>query len=74
MVDRSTPTMTETKPPWTICKAAMWDMESRLRRALGPNFDIAPEPVFFLPETGIERAFAAIAPNLECCQPIVFMI
>jgi hypothetical protein len=29
---------------------------------------------FFLSKTGIERAYAAIAPNLECCQAIVFMI
>jgi hypothetical protein len=27
-----------------------------------------------LSKTGIERAYAAIAPNLECCQAIVFMI
>jgi hypothetical protein len=32
------------------------------------------KPAFFLPETGIKRAFAAITPNLECCQAIVFMI
>jgi hypothetical protein len=39
MEDRLPTAMDDTKPPWTICKAAMWDMESRLRRALGPNFD-----------------------------------
>jgi hypothetical protein len=52
----------------------MWDMESRLRRALGLNFDSMIKPAFFLPETGIKRAFAAITSNLECCQAIVFMI
>ncbi|MGB6196700.1 MAG: hypothetical protein WBF49_10200, partial [Methyloceanibacter sp.] len=31
-------------------------------------------PAFFLSKTVIERAYAAIAPNLECCQAIVFMI
>jgi hypothetical protein len=74
MEGQSPATVAETKQPWTICKAAMWDMESRLRRALGLNFDSVPKPAFFLPETGIKRAFAAITPNLECCQPIVFMI
>jgi hypothetical protein len=32
------------------------------------------EAAFFLSKTGNERAYAAIAPNLECCQAIVFMI
>jgi hypothetical protein len=32
------------------------------------------EDAFFLSKTVIERAYAAIAPNLECCQAIVFMI
>jgi hypothetical protein len=60
MEGQSPTAMAETKPPWTICRAAMWDMESRLRRALGPNFDSVPGLAFFLPETGIERAYAAI--------------
>jgi hypothetical protein len=29
---------------------------------------------FFLSKTGIKRAYAAIVPNLDCCQAIVFMI
>jgi hypothetical protein len=32
------------------------------------------EAAFYLSKTGIERAYAAITPNLECCQAIVFMI
>jgi hypothetical protein len=74
MEDQFPAAMPKRKPPGRICKAAMRDMETRLRRALGPNFDYLQKPAFFLPETGIERAFAAITPNLECCQAIVFMI
>jgi hypothetical protein len=74
MKDQPRATTAEAKPPRTMCKAAWWDMESRLRRALGPNFDSLPERAFFLPETAIGRAYAAIAPNLECCQAIAFMI